>query len=206
MPTRNPNSHSSIQPYRHTALPPSGGLCCRPYGVMAQCTNVHTAVGAFDHTDECTNVQTSVWRYGCLYEWRNVQMAVCSFIRMDIQPDGVTSQRRDGTMYTRTSVQMALWLKGHMDKGTQEHTAYCPFIRMYTPPYVRTAKRLFGFSAVQPHRPVVSVQSVCTRKKNGKMCFCTYKSSIVCTKTTCHLRPVAAKTIAPKSQSDGIMV
>ncbi len=128
----------------------------------------------------CTN--------GRMYKCTDVHTAVYPFSRMCVQPNGFTAKRQDGIMYTRTFV----------------HTAYCPFIRMAIRPNGCTAERPFGFSAVRPYGPMAHDIESRTRKKNGKMCFCTYKLPFARTKTTCHLRPVAAETIAPKSQSDGI--
>lgn len=151
----------------------------RPYGDMAFCTNVH------------------------MYKYTGVQTAVCSFCRMYIYPDGLTAKRQDGIMYTRSFVQTALWPIGQRNEGTQGHTAYCPFIRKPIRPNGYTAERPYGFSAARPYGQRVHDIESRTRKKNGKMCFCTYKLPFARTKTTCHLRPVAAETIAPKSQSDG---
>lgn len=139
-----------------------------------------------------------------MYKRTIVQMAAGAFCRVAVCTNGVITKRQDGAMYTRTFVQVALRLKGHTAKGTQGHTAYSPFIRMDIVRNGRTAGQPFGFSAVQPYGSMVYGRNVRTRKKNGKMCFCTYKLPFARTKTTCHLRPVAAKTIAPKSQSGGI--
>lgn len=138
-----------------------------------------------------------------MYKRTNVHMAAGAFCRVTVCTNGFITKRQDGAMYTRTFVQTALWLKGHTAKSTQGHTAYSPFIRMDITPDGRTAGQPFGLSAVQPFGSMVHDRKPRTRKKNGKMCFCTYKLPFARTKTTCHLRPAAAKTIAPKSQSDG---
>ena len=150
------------------------------------------------------NVRVYKWTYVQMYKRTNVHMAAGTFCRVAVCTNGFITKRQDGAMYTRTFVQTALWLKGHTAKGTQGHTAYSPFIRMDITPDGRTAGQPFGLSAVQPFGSMVHDRKPRTRKKNGKMCFCTYKLPFARTKTTCHLRPVAAETIAPKSQSDGI--
>lgn len=123
---------------------------------------------------------------------------------MEIGTKNVAAQRKDGAISIRTFAQTVLWLKGHTAQSPQGHTKYSPFIRMDMVRNGHTAEPPFGFSAVQPYGSMVHDRKPRTRKKNGKMCFCTYKLPFARTKTTCHLRPVAAKTIAPKSQSDRI--
>lgn len=161
-----------------------------------KCTDGSMALCTLGRMYRCTN--------GRMYKCTSAQMAVCAFIRLYIRTDGVTAKRQNGTISVRTFVQTALRLNVHTHKGTQVHTAYCLFIRMDITPNGDTAEQPFGFSAVLPFGLMDTDIKRRTRKKNGKMCFCTYKLPFARTKTTCHLGPVAAKTIAPKSQSDGI--
>lgn len=175
---------------------PDNRMHIRLYGIVYNHKDGYMDLCALVRMYNCTN--------GRMYKCTSIQTAVCTFCRLYIRTNGVTAKRQNGAMCIRTFVQTALWLKGHTAKSTQGHTAYCPFIRMDITPDGRTAGQPFGLSAVQPFGSMVHDRKPRTRKKNGKMCFCTYKLPFARTKTTCHLRPVAAKTNAPKSQSEGI--
>lgn len=124
-----------------------------------------------------------------MYKRTDIQIEVFTFSHMVTGTKDVTTTRKDGAISIRTFVRTALWQKGHTAKSTQGHTAYSPFIRMEITPNDRTAGQPFGFSAVQPHGSMVHERKPRTRKKNGKMCFCTYKLPFARTKT--HLPPQA---------------